>query len=440
LWRSSEPPILLVPLIYQWSEVALQPISTIWLRKSLDELSMRGANLDQAAYYGFSAVVLLAFGMRLAMGVSRRSSVLQDLFANADRLTFKAVGPAAFMLIAVGYGAAFVSGQAGPARELFNAVAGLKSVGVFILAFWCLKRGQHMGLLGAVISFEVLFGMTGFFAEFKNSLLTLLAASIIAQPKLSRASLFGAVSAALLLVSVAVFWSAIKSDYRSFINQGTGAQVIERSLEQRIDFIVGEAATFSEEKVKAGLDALVSRHGYIDYLAQTMEFVPAGYPHENGALTLAVIQHIAQPRFLFPDKPPLPNDTEVMARYTGQGIMWNEDTSISIGYLAELYVDFGYTGGLVAVLVLGFLVGSGARIIGNDKTVPTILSAGLVLMMILPLAYFGTAYVKLVAPIVFAFAVCLLFQRVGWRMVPAMRPLGGLVSTGWRRRRGNASL
>src|SRR5262245_10411829 len=30
LWRGDEPPILLLPALFQWSEVALPPLSTIW--------------------------------------------------------------------------------------------------------------------------------------------------------------------------------------------------------------------------------------------------------------------------------------------------------------------------------------------------------------------------------------------------------------------------
>jgi uncharacterized iron-regulated membrane protein len=66
------------------------------------------------------------------------------------------------------------------------------------------------------------------------------------------------------------------------------------------------------------------------------------------------------PRALFPDKPPVPDDSAVTEYYTGIYIL-GESTSISIGYVGELYIDFGFFGSILVAGLLGFGVGFSAR-------------------------------------------------------------------------------
>ena len=265
--------------------------------------------------------------------------------------------------------------------------------------------------------------MTGFFAEFKNAGLVLVIAALAARPKFNRRKLFAIGAAVFLFLAVAVFWSSVKYDYRLFVNQGSGAQVVLVPLGERVEYISDHAANFSAEDLQIGINLLVARHGYIDYLAQTMQFVPQHRPHENGSITWSVVRHIAMPRIFFPDKPPLLSDTLVTGRYTGNLMTKDSNASISIGYLGELYVDFGYVGGLVGVLAIGFIVGSGVRTLALNRNTPDLLNAGLCVMASLPLAYFGTAYVKLIGALIFSFVVAWLFQRVAWRYVPGASAL-----------------
>ena len=423
LWGSRFPPILLLPPLYQWTEVALTPMSTIWLSEPLQSLSMRGADLEAAAYYGLMGVVMLALGLRLAMEFGRTTPLLANLLPECQAHSFRGISRAAFILIAMGYffEASFRFG--GPAREFFNSASGLKSAGIFILAYWCLSRRQNLGVLIAVLSFEIVMGMTGFFAGFKNSILALILAAIIARPKFGKGGILPVAGAGFLLIGVAIFWSAIKIEYREFVNQGTGAQVVLVPIGDRVNFIGNAASNFTIGDAQRGFELLVVRHGYIDFLAQTMRFVPNGYPHTNGALTQAVVGHIAMPRILFSDKPALPSDTEVMARYTGQSMTWYDNTSVSVGYLAELYVDFGYLGGLFGMMVIGLIVGAIFRMLAGRRGPSDLLKAGLCVMASLPLAYFGTAYVKLIGALVFTSVIALSFQFLAPRYLPSLTAL-----------------
>jgi hypothetical protein len=146
-------------------------------------------------------------------------------------------------------------------------------------------------------------------------------------------------------------------------------------------------------------------------------------PHEDGNLTLGVISHITMPRFIAPNKPPLPSDTEVMKKYTGLTYTWDENTSISIGNLGELYIDFGVWGGLAAEFAIGLMVAFVYRILRDNRKCPAILSAGFCVMIVLPIAYFGTAYIKLIGSFVFTSVLAIAMQRY---IVPRIAASQGL--------------
>lgn len=427
LWRNSDPPVLLLPPLFQWTEVAIVPISTIWNRQPLNALSPSGANLEASAVFGLLGIICLAFGLRIAMG--RPVGIDQRLRKEVSLMHFEQTFRVSISLMAGCYVVAALYPYAGPAKELFRQVSTLKYVGFFIISYWCLVRRENMGILGIVVGFEIISGLTGFFANFKESLLVLILAALAARSNLraNDAIIISFVTA--LLLTVAIFWSAVKPSYRAFVNEGSGAQAVLVPIRDRIDFLAAEAASFDLDKVSIGFNALVARHGYIEYLARTMEYIPENAPHENGLLTLSVLRHISIPRFLDPNKPPLPDDTDVMAKYTGQINIWSKDTSISLGYLAELYVDFGYFGALLGTTVIGMILGLIYRFLNSSKQTPVIVTVGLTIVAALPVAYFGLAYVKLVGAMIFASAVCILFQRFG-----RTRLLTGLFELGRARR------
>lgn len=412
LWRSDEPPLLLLPVLFQWSEVAAFPLATIWKQVPVDELGSYGANLEVSAGYGFAGVAALALGLRVASATRGLTSFAERLQAEALRWPLNQVLSIGLGAMGLGYALAALWPVAGSAREIVGNAAGIKHVGVFLISYWCQVNSRNYGLLAGVVGFEIVFGMTGFFADFKNSILTLLVATMAARPRLRPSDVMAAGFVAALLLFVATFWTAIKVDYRNLLNQGTGAQTVEVSLDERLGFILRAVGELDGAKLADGFDRLVARHGYIEYLALVMQNVPAVIPHEGGQLTLDVISHITMPRLFFPDKPPLPSDTEVMAKYAGLSYTWDSNTSISIGNLGELYIDFGLLGGLVAEFVIGFLIAFVYRVLRNNLACPALLSAGFCVMTVLPIAYFGTAYIKLIGSFVLTSALAILMQRI----------------------------
>ena len=74
------------------------------------------------------------------------------------------------------------------------------------------------------------------------------------------------------------------------------------------------------------------------------------------------LNHVFTPRLFFPDKAAL-SDTDVFERRAlgGQSDEEHVGTSISIGHMAENFIDFGFPGMLLPMLGMGLLLGGMAR-------------------------------------------------------------------------------
>jgi hypothetical protein len=297
----------------------------------------------------------------------------------------------------------------------FLAASRVEWVGVFVLTYVCLARRQGLAYLLVVAGFEILKGFGGFFADFKEVFVVLLVGCIGATTKIRLSTVVVGSMLIGCALTLGIFWSAIKTDYRGYIAQGSWEQTAIVPVEDRLTYLTYRMMEFDESLFRVGMSELLQRLSYVDFLAATMRNVPTSRPFENGALVGATVMHVLQPRLLFPDKPPLPSDTDIAVRYSGLGLDAGNNavnTSISLGYVAELYVDFGIAGTLAAMLLLGFTFGRSVRYVLSTDKLPTIVNYGLALMLMMSAASFEEALSKMVGGFITAFAVILLLRRL----------------------------
>jgi hypothetical protein len=118
------------------------------------------------------------------------------------------------------------------------------------------------------------------------------------------------------------------------------------------------------------------------------------------------------PRLLFPDKPALPNDSDLTNYYTGLYMAGEEQgTSVSLGYVAESYIDFGIYGMFAPILMLGMLLGWFFRFFLTRQNIPIFIGYGLAVTVLLEAYRFETASVKFLGAIVTAFLVAYVLHR-----------------------------
>jgi len=411
LWPTTDSPIMLLPFGLQWLSVSVKPILTIFTGQPLDELADFGGGLTASATFGLLGVLALAAGMRLGAGRPRLNWSVA-LERDAARWSERSIVEITLCLIVLGHILDVASIYAGPARQIFLAFSEVRQAGLFVLAYWALSTGGALGILAIVVVLEIVFGMTGFFANFREALLVLLVAAATARPRFGAASVIAGTIALSLIFAVTIFWSAIKPDYRAFLNEGTGRQVVTQPLSERFGYIRNAATRIDAAQYQEGIRKLIARTSYIDFLAKTLENVPAYVPHQNGRQVAGTVVHILTPRILFPNKPATPDDTKVTAHFTGLDLNIYAGASISIGYLGELYIDFGFIGGIVGSLFIGFLAGWTYRSLRNFDGIPLTMTYGIMIMALLPFSIFESALIKFAGSAVTLVIAAFVLQRM----------------------------
>src|SRR5262249_11265660 len=152
----------------------------------------------------------------------------------------------------------------GGARQMMLALGGVKSAALFVLIYMTLRLRRGLGWLAIVITFEIVVGMTGFFfSDFKVTLVVLLCATLSAHSTLRARGIIALAVGAVLSLVLAVFWESGKKDYRLFLNQGTGAQVVLRPLDERLGYLTDKVTEFDSQQFAAGFEQLLARVSYI---------------------------------------------------------------------------------------------------------------------------------------------------------------------------------
>jgi hypothetical protein len=233
----------------------------------------------------------------------------------------------------------------------------------------------------------------------------------VARPKLKFPSIVAIAFTAIAALLFSAFWSAIKEDYRTFLNQGSGAQEVLVPFGDRLTFLADRTNTADADTLSTGFYLLVRRLSYVEFLAATLTFVPAGRPHENGAMTEAAILHIFLPRLFVPDKARLPSDTAVTIAYTGLPIVDRSGVSISIGYLGEFYIDFGVLGMMACMGVLGFLYGKANQYIQRYFS-SALIAYGATITLLMPGVLFETSLPKTLGGVGASFIILLLMSKI----------------------------
>jgi hypothetical protein len=214
-------------------------------------------------------------------------------------------------------------------------------------------------------------------------------------------------------LALGVIWSTVKTDYRKYIAGGTGEQAIQVPIEDRLAYLIHRLSEVDGGMVRDGFDSMVQRWQYVDLLAATMSNVPANRPFEDGTLMGASVLHVLQPRLLFPDKPPLPSDTDLAVRYSGIRFDLGgnaANTSISLGYVAELYVDFGFVGTLAVMFIFGLIFGRAVRFLTSPCALPAIVNSGLALVVMMSVLFFEQALLKMIGAFSTTFIVALVLR------------------------------
>jgi hypothetical protein len=346
------PAVIAYYLLSQWLQVFARAFLALVDGEPMAQ-SIFGPWVVEAYWYMLASTVVLAFACKVALG-GIRPPTEENWSAH---LYWR---PIDVFMIYVGanlitYMAGFTFG--GLLYQFFDAIARFKIMAAFLLFTSVMSVGRGWPFLFAVLGIEILSGMTGLLGDFRGVFVFLGTAALAAQIRWTPRTTGFAFLAAFGLVALALFWTSVKFEYRDMATGGGDSQSFQTTLSDRAGYMLGRLAGIGDIDWGAASKALLERLAYVDITGLVINVDLASAGQQQVRQWNDAVSHVFQPRFLFPDKQAL-SDTEVFIRLTKADLLENMrgGTSISVGYMAENYVDFGFPGMLGGVFAIGLLV------------------------------------------------------------------------------------
>jgi hypothetical protein len=216
----------------------------------------------------------------------------------------------------------------------------------------------RFGLLGLVVALEIVLGITGFFAGFREPIVLAVLAVLEIFDRKKAGHWFALAVSTAAIMALGVLWMGIRGEYRrDYVAMdtfsGSRSTRVNRVEDLTTNFLKNDA-----EGMLYAMDSLVDRMWTVYYPALALKRVPSIFPHTDGAILGAALTHIVTPRVFFPNKGDLPSDSDEVRKYSGVHVAGREvNTSIAFGYAPEAYIDFGLPLMFAPVFVFGIFVG-----------------------------------------------------------------------------------
>lgn len=423
--RPGMPAGVIYILLYQWLQVFARVLQSMVDGEPMSA-SLYGPNVGRAYWYMMASLVVIALALRTTLG---------NLKGSNDRTHFE-WRPADIFTMYIGMLFVAVAcrylSKAVPALDQpLDALSKMKIVLLFMLFTTVMTTGRNARLMWVAVGVEIVMGFSGILSDFRGVFIYLAIAAVASRIPLKGSSVAIGALCATVLLFLALFWSAVKMEYREYVTGGTESQAIKVDIDDRLGYLGNRIAAPDAIDWNLAAYTLLIRLAYTDIFGSVIG-VQESSP-EQGFMRQwqDAIDHVTKPRFLFPSKAPL-SDTDVYVRLA-RGNASEEirlGTSISVGYMAENFVDLGFPGMLVGIFLIGVMFGLIIRYFMTLQ-VPWILREGVVLAFALNIAFNGVemSLPKLFGAAVMFFLVYVLLARfafpVGLKWLQGRSAIGG---------------
>lgn len=353
------PAAVVFYLLWQWLQIYTRTMLGLIDGEELSR-GLFGPWVEDAYWYMLASVITLALAFRLVLGMMRPPSPRQATAHLQWRPIDLFLVYLASLIVAAA--ARVVGDSVGALDQPAEAVARFKIIALFLLFGGVLSSGKGTSLLGVAVIIELMAGFSGLLGDFRGVFIFLFIAALAVRVRWSGMTSLIAAVGAVLLVLLALFWTSVKSEYREFATGSDDSQNVKVSLDARWGYLGSRLASPGAIDWNLASYALMSRLAYVDIFGSVIGVALVSPEPGNVRQWGDALAHVFQPRFLFPDKAPL-SDTEVFVRLArgDASEQMRTATSISVGYLAENYVDFGFPGMLFGVFAIGLIVSSVCR-------------------------------------------------------------------------------
>jgi hypothetical protein len=413
LWPVDPCRMLLFVFAYHWLQASVKVFQADFQNVPLEQLTSFGGQVDTATWLSLAAVVVLALGMRVAVATQVRMRVniaaLPDYLTSVTpRFWFRVYLFSLLIGLTAGEAAAAVPTLSQP----LLALSGIKWTGFWIFAYFTfLRPDRQIDLFAIAFAIEMILGVGGFFSDFKTAFFVSFIAMLASNSRVTPVRGLSAVCALSLLIYMSLIWTAVKIDYRRFVGGESNTQAVEVGYQERIRFLHELVSKLEKQDMAEAVDAALARVSYVEFFGSVLDFVPSRVPYENGAIWLDAAIRPLTPRLFFPEKSSI-EDSARTSNFTGLKLAGTDQgTSISIGYVGESYIDFGYFGMFFPLFFWGAMLGLASRYFINHARVGGAIGGALAVSVLLPQISMEASITKSFGGLVVSVLVTLLIAR-----------------------------
>lgn len=406
LWKKNSHNVLFWGFSFQWLAVNIKVPYAYFLGIAFEDLALYPNFIVQANNYANISIIVMSSVVYLITNKIKYptiSSINWEPYRKFDKIYI--LYSVFFLLTApFSYSPSF--------QQVFVYLILLKFSLLFITLNYNLASNKRLfSPIYLFIIFEVILSFTGYFAAFKTYFYVIFFTLIYHQSKSLRVKDYlKIVSLAALLLYIGILWSAVKMEYRSYISGGENVQANTVGNAEALKKMFELTKNMSKENIEYGLEALIDRISYLDYYSATIENVPLFEAHTNGSRLIDAMLYGLQPRILFPNKM-VTDDSKATEKYTGITVNGKESaTSISIGYMADGYIDFGNKFFWITPAAIALLFGISYRYLYNKAKSP-IWALAITFPFFQLTSNFESDSLKIIPPIIYFTFIAILFLR-----------------------------
>ena len=242
-------------------------------------------------------------------------------------------------------------------RQIIVSLGNLKWFMFLLFGYQCFLKNEKRNLFYLFCVFEFSIGFLSYFSDFKTVIffIAIIGLTFLNYFKINRFILL--IPSIIFFFYIGIFWTSIKGDYRSFLNKGTQTQTVQVDNDEAINKLLELSQKSDKSSFEKAQESFFDRVQYTYHFAKTIDRVPSVIPFQEGANLGSTLEFVLTPRILSPNK----GNYDASARATKYtGIYYSgfkNGVSVSLGYFADCYIDFGLFGMFIPLLIFGFILG-----------------------------------------------------------------------------------
>lgn len=400
LWRPGLSPVFAAIFVYQWLQVSTKIAIANASGVSVEDVNPFSGDISLAIALSLAGLVCFALG--IASGLGREVLAGGKAFSGREGERTPQFWLKWYLLAScVAFGAMYLAARMPGLSQPLLALASLKWAFFWMYTDAAFRRPQrNIWIWALAFTFELGLGLGHYFSTFKVALFFAAFGLLSSGIRLTPSRRIGLAVLGILTLCLAIVWTAVKNDQRSFLSGGEQAQVVTVGAIEGLSNFIELSGQLDVDALSDAAIGLAQRLSYVDFFGRVLTMVPEQIPHEWGALWRDAVSRPFMPRLFFPEKSVL-DDSERTRYYTSLAVSGVEEgTSISLGYMAESYIDFGPWLMMVPIAALGWMLGRFYRGFMGLRCSNRLMLASLASVAVFQAAYFETSISKLFATLV----------------------------------------